>query len=249
MKAMIFAAGLGTRLSPITDTMPKALVPICGKPLLEHVIGRLKSAGYDTLVVNVHHFPDQIRSFLASRDWGVKIRISDESARLLETGGALKHAKTLLEGGEEPFLVHNVDIVSNLDIPWLRAQTRPDALATLLVSSRETRRYLLFDREMRLVGWTDTATGEVRSPFPDLKVSDCLRLAFSGIHNLSPRIFSAFDRYGMPERFPIMDFYLKACRDYPIYGVQAKDLTLVDVGKIETLSQAQEICRKILPED
>ena len=245
MKAIIFAAGLGTRLKPITDTMPKALVPVCGQPLLYYVIQKLKAAGYDDLVVNVHHFPDQIRQYLAANDFGVRISISDESDRLLETGGAILHARHLLEG--EPFLVHNVDIVSNLDLGWFRQQCLPGAMACLLVSSRQTRRYLLFEPEtMRLAGWTDTSTGEVRSPYPDIDPSRCIRYAFAGIHYLSPTVFDAMDALSMPERFPIMDFYLQACDRYPIYGIPAPDLRLVDVGKLDTLPEAERICAELL---
>lgn len=247
MKSLIFAAGLGTRLKPITDTLPKALVPVCGEPLLYHVICKLRSAGYDELVVNVHHFPEQIKAYLASHDFGVKIGISDESERLLETGGGIAHARTLLEPLDQPFLIHNVDIVSNLDLSWFRSETRPGALATLLVSERQTSRYLLFNGEMRLVGWTNVATGEVRSPYPGLRPEECRRFAFAGIHNIGPGIFDAFAALDMPERFPIMDFYLKACADYPIYGVPAPDLTLVDVGKIDTLADAERICATLLP--
>ena len=245
MKAMIFAAGLGTRLKPLTDTMPKALVPVCGEPLLYHVITKLKAAGYDELVVNVHHFAEQIVDYLSTHDFGVKICISDESECLLETGGGILHARPFLEGGEEPFLIHNVDILSNLDLAWFRQQTRPDALATLLVSERETSRYLLFDDTMHLCGWTDLRTGEVRSPYPDLDPARCRRFAFSGIHNLSPRIFEAFDDMAVPARFPIMDFYLKACARYPIVGVQAQDLKLMDVGKADTLAQAEDWLKAI----
>jgi NDP-sugar pyrophosphorylase family protein len=246
MKAMVFAAGLGTRLRPLTDSMPKALVPVCGKPLLYHTICKLRSAGYNEIVVNVHHFPEQIRKYLADNDLGVTISISDESSCLLETGGGIMHARELLLPCSEPFLVHNVDIVSNLDIPWFRSQSRPGALATLLVSQRQTRRYLLFDDDMRLVGWTDISTGEVRSPYPGLDASRCRRYAFAGIHNISPAIFGAFAALGMPERFPIIDFYLQACATYPIYGVLSENLTLVDVGKIESLAEAEAICKTIL---
>lgn len=204
MKAMIFAAGLGTRLKPITDTLPKALVPVGGEPLLAHVIRKLVSAGYDHLVVNVHHFPDQIIGYLQQHDFGVPIDISDERDGLLETGGGVAHARPFLEG--EPFLVHNVDILSNLDLTWFRAQHRLDALATLLVSERETSRYLLFRDDGRLAGWTNVTTGEVRSPYPDLDPSACRRLAFSGIHYMGTGIFGAMDALDMPARFPIMDF-------------------------------------------
>lgn len=247
MKAMVFAAGLGTRLKPITDSLPKALVPVCGEPLLGHVLRKLKAAGYTEAVVNIHHFPGMIREYLSGRDFGLEVRISDESDALLETGGGIRHAKELLLPLDEPFLVHNVDIISDVDLSRFRTQVPPDALATLLVSDRPTQRYLLFRKEdLRLVGWTNIGTGEVRSPFKDLDQSACLRYAFSGIHLLSPAVFDAFDALGMAERFSIMDFYLEACEHYPIYGVPAPGLTLVDVGKIETLPEAERVCQKLL---
>lgn len=245
MKAMIFAAGLGTRLRPITDSLPKALVPVCGEPLLAHVIRKLLSAGADDLTVNVHHFPELITDWLGERDFGVPVHISDERAQLLETGGALRRARPFLDG-TEPFLVHNVDIISDLDLRAFRAAAPADAVATLLVSERQTRRYLLFDpATMRLMGWTDLGTGEVRSPWPDLDPARCRRLAFSGIHYLSPAVFPLMESW--PERFPVMDFYLRICRDHPVYGVAAPaDRTLVDVGKIDTLSEAEAVCRRLL---
>lgn len=246
MKALIFAAGLGTRLRPLTDSMPKALVPVCGQPLLHHVLVKVREAGYRQAVINVHHFPRQIRDYLASHDFGMEISISDESEELLETGGGILHAKDLLLPCQEPFLVHNVDIISNLDLSWLRRETRPDALATLVVSERKTRRNLLLDKDMRLVGWMDNATGELRSPYPDLDPQQCRHYAFAGIHNLSPRIFDAFGRWGFSGRFPIMDFYLKACAGEAVYGVAAQDFSLVDVGKFDTLDQAEQLCRTIL---
>ena len=264
MKAMIFAAGLGTRLKPITDTMPKALVPVCGQPLLYHVITKLVAAGYDDLVVNVHHFPDQIIHYLHSHDFGARIAVSDERDFLRETGGGIRYAKRLLTDfsaplemterdsfaslgmTKEPFLVHNVDIVSNLDLGWLRGQFREGALATLVVSERKTQRYFLFDEDNRLKGWTNIATGEVRSPFPDIDPDRCRKLAFAGVHLMSPALFEAFDRYGFGDRFSIVDFYLRACADYPIYAAVPPDFTLVDVGKKETLSEAERVCEAIL---
>lgn len=237
MKAMIFAAGLGTRLKPITDTMPKALVPVNGKPLLHHVLTKLIEAGYDDITVNVHHFPDQIIKYLEENDFGVKINISDERTQLLETGGAVKHAHPFLDG-TEPFLVHNVDILSDLDLDWFRKAYRPGDLATLLVSERKTQRYLLFDAEGLLCGWTNIATGEVRSPRGGIDPKDYRMLAFSGIHYISPEIFEAFERYGFGERFSIMDFYLTACADYPIRAAAPEQLRLLDVGKLDSLAQA-----------
>jgi NDP-sugar pyrophosphorylase family protein len=252
MKAMIFAAGLGTRLKPITDTMPKALVPVCGQPLLYHVITKLVAAGYDDIIVNVHHFPDQIIDYLCVNDFGAKITISDEREFLRETGGGIKHVRPLLDSStslrmtREPFLVHNVDIISNLDLKWLREQHREDAVATVVVSERETQRYLLFDDDGRLKGWTNVKTGEVRSPYPDIDPARLRKLAFAGIHLMSPAIFDAFDKLGFGDRFSIMDFYIQACAAYPIYAAVPPDFRMVDVGKKETLSEAERVCEAIL---
>ena len=161
MKAMIFAAGLGTRLKPLTDTLPKALVQVGGKPLIEHVVRKLKSSGIDEAVVNVHHFADKVESWVKEQDI-MDIKVSDERQALLETGGAVLHARPHLEGCGR-FLIHNVDILSDVDIKAFAAQVRPDALATLLVSERESSRYLLFDPDtMRLLGWKNEVTGELR---------------------------------------------------------------------------------------
>lgn len=245
MKAMIFAAGLGTRLKPITDTIPKALVPVCGEPLLKHVITRLKDAGIDDIVVNVHHFADQIVNYLEQNDFGVRMAVSDESDRLLETGGGVLHARDLLLNPEGRFLVHNVDILSDLDISAFMEAWRPGTLASLLVSPRKTQRYLLFDNDMRLVGWTNLSTGEVRSPYPGLDPSGYTMLAFSGIHQMSDDVFGVMESEGMGERFPIMDFYLKVCDRYPIYGIRPASIELIDVGKLDTLAVAEEFIRKL----
>jgi NDP-sugar pyrophosphorylase family protein len=251
MKAMIFAAGLGTRLKPITDTIPKALVPVCGEPLLKHVVMKLAASGIDDFVVNVHHFADKIVSYLEGEDrFGLKIAVSDETGRLLETGGGILRARDLLLDGEPEdgrFLVHNVDILSDLDIPWFMDSWRPGALAVLLVSPRKTQRYLLFNDDMRLVGWTNLATGEVRSPYPGLDPSACTMLAFSGIHQISNGVFGIMESEGMGERFPIMDFYLRVCDRYPIYGIKPASLELVDVGKLDTLAAAEEFILKRAP--
>ena len=171
MKAMIFAAGLGTRLKPLTDTLPKALVPVCGKPLIEHVCRKLHAAGIDGAVVNVHHFADKVEEWLDGQGWictessclsegKMPVQVSDERKMLLETGGAVLHARKYLEGCGS-FLIHNVDILSDLDLEWFASQVRPDALATLLVSSRKSSRQLLFDPEtMALVGWHNLQTGQ-----------------------------------------------------------------------------------------
>ena len=237
INALVFAAGLGTRLRPRTDTMPKALVEVGGRPLLAHVLDKLAAAGIAGAVVNVHHFAGQIIDYLATHAFGLPVQVSDERDLLRETGGGILHARKLL--GDGPFLVHNVDILSNLDIAAFCAAARPDALATLLVSERETQRYLLFDKDMRLRGWTNVTTGEVRSPDPALDPAACRKLAFDGVHFLSPAVFDAFGRYGFAGRFPIMDFYLRACAEQPIYGFVQPDLRMMDLGKTDALPAAE----------
>lgn len=245
MKAMIFAAGLGTRLKPLTDTMPKALVPVHGRPLLSHVMEKLMAAGIDDFVVNVHHFADMIIDYLSAEySARTKVCTSDERELLLETGGGILHAEPLLMDGADPdgfFLVHNVDILSNLDVQSLLGSFRSDALAMLVVSERVTQRYLLFDDDMRLVGWTNVATGEVRTPFEDLEVEKCRKYAFSGIHLISNHVFEVMKDEGMPERFSIVDFYLKAAASHPVYAVVQEGLRLVDVGKVATLESLEAL--------
>lgn len=243
MKALIFAAGLGTRLKPLTDTMPKALVPVGGQPLLKHIILRLRDAGYDDIVVNVHHFAGQIKAYLSSEDFAVRLSVSDESEHLLDTGGGVLFAEPLLRG-EGSFLVHNVDIFSNLSLETFRESVREDALATLVGSQRETSRYLLVDESCRLVGWTNVKTGEVRSPYPGLNASECRRLAFAGIHMLSDGIFDAMRSCGRSGAFPIMDFYLDNCDKFPVYVHVPRNFRILDIGKQSSLAQAEELLKE-----
>lgn len=260
MKAMIFAAGLGTRLKPITDTLPKALVPVCGTPLIEHVCRKLRAAGIDKAVVNVHHFADKLQDWIGQQEWicseasdmtsgKMLVQVSDEREQLLETGGAVLHARRYLEGCGS-FLIHNVDILSDLDLEWFASRVCPDATATLLVSDRKSSRQLLFDSQtMRLVGWRNNSTGEIRSPYSILDPEKCVGLAFSGIHIMSDTVFDVMEDYvrshgldinGNPARFPVMDFYLWACARYNIYGVCAENLHLIDVGKLDTIEIAEQ---------
>ena len=170
-QTMILAAGLGTRLKPLTDTMPKALVPVGGKPLLDINIRRLQAQGYDRFVVNIHHFAQQIRDHVAQQDYAPLVHFSDETDALLETGGGLKKAQDLFRP-DEPILIHNVDILDNVDYGWFSRQHQADEDAVLLVSKRQTKRYLLFDNAMRLMGWINKETGEVKSPFPWLRTAE-----------------------------------------------------------------------------
>lgn len=265
MKAMIFAAGLGTRLKPLTDTLPKALVPVCGKPLIEHVSRKLLSAGIDDVVVNIHYFADKVENWIAEQSWiagngaepvsgMMRMAVSDERALLLETGGAVLHARHHLEGCGR-FLIHNVDILSNCDIEWFESQVRDDALATLLVSERETTRFLLFAPDsMRLVGWMNTDSGDYHVTSPDIRPAECRRLAFSGIHILSDKVLALMELYvaerGLPvdeekgTRFPIMNFYMWLAAKHPVYGVVAENLEFIDVGKLDALKPAEEFVKK-----
>ena len=243
MKALVFAAGLGTRLRPITDSIPKALVPVGGVPMLERVICKLRDAGIDSFVVNTFHFADKVESFLEKNGkFGTNIAISDErdSAEPLETGGGIKRAAAQL--GQGRFLVHNVDILSDLDIRWLMANDHPESLATLVLTETDADRYLLFDDDMHLVGWTNTRTGEVKSPFPDFNPSDYRRYSFCGIHILSDEVFPMMQDW--PDRFSIIDFYLKAAATKPICGIVATDLNLIDIGSPEKLAEADALFLK-----
>lgn len=246
-QAMIFAAGLGTRLKPLTDCMPKALVPVAGEPLLRHVVLRLKAAGFERIVVNVHHFADQVIDYLAANDrFGLDIRISDEREQLLDTGGGIRKALPLFDP-VSPILIHNVDILSNVDLAHFYDAGHRGA-ATLLVSNRQTKRYLLFDRDKprRLRGWTNTETHEVKSPYGNWNVADSDLLAFSGIHVFTPELFSALA--DMPQRFGIIDFYLKQCAAHAILGYVDPALRLMDVGKQETLRVAEDFVSRQLKE-
>jgi NDP-sugar pyrophosphorylase family protein len=240
-QAMIFAAGLGTRLKPLTDRIPKALVRVGNKTLLERVIDILKDADTDEIVINVHHFAEQIRDFLDDHsNFNTDIRISDESDRLLDTGGGLRKASSLFNG-VDPILIHNVDILSNVNLKEFYERNK-NFKATLLVSSRKTSRYLLFDDNNRLVGWTNIQTGEVKSPYKDLNPNDCHQYAFSGIHLFSPSLFPEMQSF--PDKFGIIDFYLKVCGEIEIHGEVKDDLQLMDVGKLDTLAQAEDFILK-----
>ncbi len=240
---MIFAAGLGTRLKPLTDTMPKALVPVGGVPLLDIIIRRLTAQGYERFTVNVHHFAQMIEDHVAQQDYAPMVRISDERDQLLDTGGGLKKAAACFDDRLSPILIHNVDILDNVDYGWFARQHGAEDDAVLLVSERKTKRYLLFDEEMRLVGWKNVETGEIRSPYDSVRLAEqspggrpLQRYAFSGIHSFSPRLFSLMDEF--PERFGIIDFYLGVCHRARLRGCVQPNLHVLDVGKLQSLDDA-----------
>ena len=242
-KAFVLAAGLGTRLRPLTDSRPKALVEVGGKPLIYHILNKLQASGYDEITVNVHHFAAMLSEYLEKEF--PKVHISDESDCLLDTGGGILRARRFLEeipslalGMTGRFLVHNVDIFSNLDLKSIPAEE--DAVATLVVSERESSRHLLFDDELRLVGWVDERTGEVRSPHGAIDPDKFRRLAFSGIHLVSDAIFPLFEKYGFSGRFSIIDAYLRLCAEHPVRGFIPENFRILDIGKLDALDRAPE---------
>ena len=250
MKAMIFAAGLGTRLKPLTDNMPKALVPLAGKTLLQWQIERLKAVGITDIVVNVHHFPDMIINYLReNNNFGCRIAVSDERDMLLETGGGLRKAKELLTSSpnspiaSSPILICNVDILSNIDLPTLLNAYNPDEMGVVVVSERDTQRYLLFDEENRLCGWTNIATGEVRGEEAIRRGENeaMKKLAFSGMQVLNPRIFEHMDDLARQkgDKFSLIDLYLHITEKEILRAYIPENYRMMDVGKIAQLSEAE----------
>jgi mannose-1-phosphate guanylyltransferase len=227
MKAMIFAAGLGTRMRPITDNLPKALVPINGVPMLEIVIRRLKFFGIQDIIINVHYLAEQIEDFLFQNNYfDINIKISDERAQVLETGGGLKKAKWFFDDGK-PFLVCNTDVLSTIDISKLYSQhIENQSIVTLAVQQRATSRYLLFDENQQLSGWMNTKSGEVK--LSRLEKNRLQMMAFSTFQILDPRIFDYFpvDK----EVFTTIDVFLKAAATETIKGYYHNTDTWIDVG-------------------
>ena len=239
MKAMILAAGLGTRLRPLTDDRPKALVEVAGRTLLEMTLARLRSFGVREVIVNVHHFADMIVEDLKKNDnFGMRIEVSRE-ATLLDTGGGLKKAAPFfLENASDqktPFFVHNVDVISSIDLDLMaRFHSANRAVATLAVQDRESSRYLVFDQKLRLCG---RQLGPNRSQLVR-PVAQVQRLAFSGIHVISPVLFSLMKEEGA---FSITDAYLElAARGADIVGFRADEYCWRDVGSLPSLRQANE---------
>lgn len=252
MNAMIFAAGLGTRLGAITRTKPKALVEVGGEPMLKRVIVKLKNAGVSKMVINVHHLADEIISFLRANDnFGVDIQISDERSLLLDTGGGLLKAGQFLNDGE-PIIVHNADILTDFDISrMLDSHIESKADATLLVADRRTSRYLLFDADRRMKGWKNITTEEIRSPWAT-STDSLIPLAFGGVHIINPSVFPLLENYSDSPKFSITPFYTDMCADLYIKGyTPAEAFNWIDIGKPQSLIEAENIVsglRPILPQ-
>ena len=249
MNAMIFAAGLGTRLRPLTNDRPKALVEVAGKTLLQHQIEKLKTAGFDHIVVNIHHFGQQIIDFLdANNNFGVDIKISDERAMLLDTGGGIKAAMRLFEN-DDPILIHNVDIISDIDLKALyNAHSEGNCIATLAINQRETSRYLIFNEQLEMQGWTNIKTGEIKpaplaqrvSDYSSLASLNLYKYAFSGIHIIDKKI-DKYLNHKKEAAFPIMDFYISLCQETKLKGINVTGHRWVDCGKPEHLNTAKSI--------
>jgi N-acetyl-alpha-D-muramate 1-phosphate uridylyltransferase len=235
MKAMILAAGLGTRFKPWTDQHPKALALINGKTLLERNLLYLQSFGIKDVLVNVHHFADQIRHAIIVNDgWGSNISISDESHEVLETGGGLKKAAGYFDEG--PFVLMNADILTDLDLKkMISFHEKYKPLATLAVTDRKSSRYFLFDQNDQLCGWRNKKSGE---EIISIKGSLLREKAFSGIHFISPEIFPLMHQQG---KFSIVDVYLELAASHMILGFDHSGSKFVDVGKPEAVADAEKM--------
>ncbi len=236
MKAMIFAAGKGRRLGKITETIPKALVNVCGKSLLNHAVERCTSFGFDDIIINVHHFADMVEKEVSRLNkMGFRITVSDERDMLLENGGGLYKAKWFFD--DRPFLLYNVDIISDFDLSALYTlHVQKKGLATLAVRHRPGKRYIMVDSEYRLRGWKNIETGEVilagASSPTDLEI-----IAFSSMHIVEPEIF----KYMKEGIYSMIDLYLELAPSHPVYTLKHDEGYWVDVGTPESLDRVRKI--------
>lgn len=243
MKAMILAAGKGTRLQPLTNAKPKALVEIDGRPLLEIIIRKVIKSGFNEIVINVHHFAEQIYDFLEkNRNFGVDIQVSDEQDMLLDTGGGLLKAKPLLLDGD-PILVHNVDIITNLDLNnFYKYHIQSKALATMAVKHRSTSRSLLVNSAGDLCGWKNNVTGEIKHSCGNL--NELAPIAFSAVHIMNPEMFEHIGETGV---FSIMDVYLRVAKTQRIATYIHDNDYWLDLGRIENIAEAASFLKEINP--
>jgi NDP-sugar pyrophosphorylase family protein len=230
-KAMILAAGLGTRLKPLTDSKPKALLEWEGRPLLEHSILKLKAEGFTSIIINVHHFAGMIMDFVKDRNhFGIEIEFSHEKEELLDTGGGLAKASWFF--GKDPFLVYNVDILSNINLSAMyQDHLKSGAIATMAVKERVTSRSLLMSKDSLLKGWRDNRSGE--TILTGNSEAGLLPIAFSAIHIMDPGIFELFPK---EKRFPLMPFYLELAKTHPVNLYRHDSDSWTDMGKLESFS-------------
>lgn len=235
MKAMILAAGKGTRLGLLTKSKPKALVPFEGKPMLENLIMRLKEQGFEEILINVHHHAKQIMQFVKDHDsFGLDIQFSHEKGKLLDTGGAIAFAQEFIQGSE-PVLIHNVDVYSDLDYRELiYKHIDSQAFATLVLRDRVTNRKLLFDKDLQLKGWENQQTGERR--WTEKPVENVVSLAYSGIYAVCPGFAASIPFKGA---FSIIDAWLEMASRYPICGWVDKESRWYDLGSPERIKRAE----------
>ena len=235
MQAFILAAGLGTRLQPLTNTLPKALVEVQGMPLIKIAINNLVRQGATRIVVNIHHFADKLLAYIKSTPWDAEILISDEREMLLDTGGGLKKAAPFFLPNE-PILVHNVDILTRIDFAkMIQQHTDSMNLATLAVSLRDTSRQLLFDTQHQLSGWQNSTTGETK--WVQQPLTDCEQKAFSGIAVVNPKMLAMLPPADHP--YSIIPAYLELAKNHRIKYFEHSADDWLDVGKPETLQRAQ----------
>lgn len=236
LKAIIFAAGLGTRFKPWTDVHPKALAPVNGKSLLQRNVEYFQRYGITEVAVNVHHFADQIEAAVASANgWGSKITISDERNEVLETGGGLMKARPFLDG-DGPFMSINADVLTDLNLNRLQQFHREQhALISFAVTDRKTSRYFLFDEDNRLCGWENTKTGERRI---SINKPNLVQKAYSCVVAYEPAVFDLIRQRG---KFSLVDVYLDLAADHRIMALDHSGDRFVDVGKPESVREAEEI--------
>ncbi|MBK9330200.1 MAG: nucleotidyltransferase family protein [Sphingobacteriales bacterium] len=241
MKAMVFAAGLGTRLKPLTDNCPKALIPVGGKPMLQIAIEQLKRYGFDEIIINVHYLGAHIHQFLKQHhSFGIRIDVSDETDGILETGGGLWKARRFFDDGK-PFLLCNSDVLTNIHLDkFYQSHLQNNAIATLAVRNRKSSRYLLFDDEDVLCGWKNSQKNEQMIPSSSHEENRLHPFAFSGYHIISPEIFKHNSKSG---KFSMIDWYLAICGSQIIKAYHHDEDIWVDIGSEKQLQNANELMR------
>lgn len=249
MKAMIFAAGLGTRLAPLTDTCPKALISIGDRPMLCRAIGRLVEAGASEIVVNAHHHADMIKQYVSATDFGVTVHISDESDRLLDTGGGVVKASDKLDSGDDngPIVLYNADILTDFPLrEMLETHVKSGTDVTLLADRRDTSRHLLFDSNGLMRGWRNSKTGEEKSPFAPTVTQQCRPMAFGGVSVINISVLHDMKAYCPDGKFSITTYYIDACSRLSIRAfTPSLPYLWIDIGRPETLAMARKLIDRI----